>query len=39
MSQILTKVLTYDGRDDGFIFARIEGEKADGRIQKESLHL
>lgn len=39
VSQILTKVLTYVGRDDGLISARIEGEKADGRIQKGSLHL
>lgn len=39
VSQILTEVLTYDGVDDEFISVRVEGEKADARIQKGSLHL
>lgn len=38
VSRILTKVLIYDGGDDGFISVRIEGEKADTRIQNGSLH-
>lgn len=39
VSQLLTKVLRYDRADDGLISDRIEGEKADARIQKGSLHL
>lgn len=39
VSQLRTKVLRYDHADDGLISDRIEGEKADARIQKGSLHL